>query len=319
MKKIALLLLSSWIFLFQHVFAQRQNTYFLKNNGDYVSKADSADIIRIVQEPENGSTLYPIKEFYVDGSKKSYGYSSKIDPPLYEGQFISFFKNGIRKQFANYVQGKTVDTVYNYFPNGKLYSALYYTQRGDSSVVQVVSVKDSAGSILATNGNGKAVFYDEDFKYITETGDVKNGKHDGDWVGELRATDTLRYKEVYADGKMLSGESTDGKGNVYHYTASELKPQFKGGIQAFYRQIARGVRYPPNLVSQRIEGVAYIKFVIFANGEINDVHAVNKVHPALASEAIRMVKAIKGWQPGIQKGRIVNVSYVVPISFALSR
>lgn len=316
MKKIVFLLLSC-IFLTLKVSAQRQNTYLLKNNGDYVTKGDSADYVRIVQEPVGGSTLYQVKEYYISGGKKSYGLSSRIDPPIYEGRVISFYENGIKKQFASYVHGKMTDSVFNYYPNGKLYSAMFYTQVGDSSIIDVRSVNDSTGVALVVNGNGHAVFYDGDFTHVTAQGNIKNGKYDGEWTGELRMTDTLRYKEVYAAGKMLSGESIDGKGNVYRYTTSEVKPHFKGGMQAFLQQVARGVRYPPNLAARNIQGVAHIKFVILPNGEITDVHAINDIDPAFAAEGIRVIKASKGWQPGSFKGRVVSVSYVVPISFSL--
>jgi TonB family protein len=318
MKKINFLLFSICILYALNVAAQRQNTYFLKNDGDYVKNADSADFIRIVQEPEKGSTLYLTKEFYRNGHKKSYGYSSRIDPPLYEGQFLSFFENGMKKQYINYVHGKIADTVFSYFPNGKLYTSMSYVPSGDSSIVNIKTVNDSSGAALVIEGNGHAILYDEDFKYITGKGKVKNGKYDGDWIGELRTKDTLSYKETYAEGKMLSGESNDGKGNVYHYTISEVKPHFKNGMQAFFSQIGRGVRYPPEAAARRIQGVAHIKFVILANGEISDVHAINDVYPDLAAEAIRVIKSSKGWQPGIQKGRIIKVSYIVPVSFTLS-
>jgi TonB family protein len=319
MKKIVFLVFSSFILLFASVYAQKQNIYFLKKNGYYVKNVDSADFIRIVQEPEKGSTLYPTKEFYKSGPRKSYGYSSRIDPPLYEGQFLSFFENGKKKQYIKYVNGKITDTTYNYFPNGEMYSALFYTPSGDSSIVYVKSVNDSTGTALVTDGNGHAVFYDEDFEYITGKGNVKNGRYDGEWTGELRAKDTLHYKEVYAEGKMLSGTSNDGKGNVYHYTTSEVKPHFKGGMKAFYEQIKRLTRYPPDLAAKRVQGVAHIKFIILKNGEISNVQAINDVHPGLAAEAIRVIKKSKGWQPGVQKGRLVSVSYFIPMSFSLGR
>ena len=318
MKKIVFLMFSSCMLLVFTASAQKQNVYFLKNNGDYVKKADSADFIRIVQEPEKGSTLYPTKEFYKSGPRKSYGYSSRIDPPLYEGPFLSFFENGMKKQYINYVKGKISDTTYNYFPNGKVYSALFYKPSGDSSIVYVKSVSDSTGTALVTDGNGHAVFYDRDFKYITGKGNVKNGKYDGEWVGELRTKDTLYYKEVYAEGKMISGTSNDGKGNVYHYTTSEVKPHFKGGMKAFYARVGRETRYPRDLAAQRIQGVAHIKFHILTTGEVSKVQAINDVNPGFAREAIRVIHTIKGWQPAVIKGRRVNAFYFIPMSFTLN-
>ena len=152
---------------------------------------------------------------------------------------------------------------------------------------------------------------------FTGISSLKDGKYDGEWTGELRTADTLHYKEVYANGKMLSGESNDGKGHVYHYTTSEIKPHFKGGMPAFLQQVARGIRYPPHLAARKIQGVAHIKFVILPNGEISDVHAINDVDPAFAAEGIRVIKASKGWKAGSLKGRVVSVSYVVPLSFSL--
>jgi TonB family protein len=316
MKKIVFLLFSC-ILLTLEVSAQRQNTYLLKHNGDYVTKEDSADYVRIVQEPVEGSTLYQVKEYYISGGKKSYGLSSRIDPPLYEGQVISFYQNGIKKQFANYVHGKIADSMYNYFPNGKLYSARFYTQVGDSTIIDVRSVNDSTGVPLVVNGNGHAVFYDENFSYVTGKGNIENGKYNGAWTGELRTSDTLRYKEVYSNGKMLSGESTDGKGHVYHYTRSEVEPHFQGGKNTFLKQVASRIKYPRHLAARKIQGVAHIKFVILPSGEIADVHAINDVDPGLAAEAIRVIKGSKAWEPGRQKGRPVRVSYVVPLTFSL--
>ncbi|MBG6234729.1 antitoxin component YwqK of YwqJK toxin-antitoxin module [Pedobacter sp. CAN_A7] len=317
MKYFVFLLFSSLLFVGLHVSAQKKNVYLLKNNGDYVKNADSADFIRSVEEPEKGSNLYPTKEFYMNGTRKSYGYSSKIDPPLYEGTFLSFFENGKKKQYKNYVKGKIIDTAFNYFPNGKVYSTLLYKPSGDSSIVYVKGVNDSTGAAMVTDGNGYAVLYDEDFKYITGKGNVKNGKYDGEWTGELRTKDTLHYKEVYAEGKMISGTSNDGKGNVYHYTTSDVKPNFKGGMKLFYRQVLQGFR-SRELVRQRIQGVAQVNFVILTSGEISDVHVINDVHTALASEAIRVIKAQKGWQPARQKGRAVKMMQTFPISLNIS-
>jgi hypothetical protein len=194
MKKIVFLIFSSCTLLVLDVSAQRQNTYFLKNNGEYVNKADSADFIRIVKEPGKGSTLYPTEEFYVSGHRKSYGYSSRIDPPLYEGQFTSFFENDRIKQSANFVRGKMADTVLSYFPNGKRYSSLFYVQSADSTIVYVESVNDFTGAPLVIAGDGEALLYDEDFKYITGKGNFKNGKYDGVWTGERLPLYHIRSK-----------------------------------------------------------------------------------------------------------------------------
>jgi hypothetical protein len=41
------------------------------------------------------------------------------------------------------------------------------------------------------------------------------------------------------------------------------------------------------------------------------------VYPSLDAEALRVVKAMKKWIPGMQDGEKVNVNYTVPINFVL--
>lgn len=60
------LFFSAFLGLVSGTFAQRQNQYFFKNNGVRVAVRDSADYLRIVQEPEPGSKLYKVNEYYLD-------------------------------------------------------------------------------------------------------------------------------------------------------------------------------------------------------------------------------------------------------------
>lgn len=59
-------------------FAQKQNIYFLKNDGREVKLKDSADFIRIIQEPDSGSTNFKVLEFYPDNSRKFIGEASLV-------------------------------------------------------------------------------------------------------------------------------------------------------------------------------------------------------------------------------------------------
>lgn len=318
MKKSVLLLFIACSLYLNAAAQQRQDVYFLKNNGMYVDNVDSADYIRVVQDKEKGALYYLTKEIYLNGNKKSLGYSSTINPPKYEGQFISYFENGRKKQLINYNGGKITDTVYSYYPNGNLYSAKTYSYNKDSTISYIRMMRDSSGKELVVNGKGNAVIYDDNFTYIMGKGPVADGVYDGEWLGEIRDHDTLTYKETYANGKLLSGESNDGKGNVYHYTIAYVKPGYEGGMNNFYKYLSRQVRYPPNMVSQRIQGKPEIEFTIYSDGRIGNIHPINHVHPELSAEAMRVIKLSKGWDPGMQKGRKVNVFYRIPISFSLS-
>lgn len=317
MKASFYLVLISFMLLGMPV-ALGQTTYYLKNNGDHAISKETADFTRIVSDRNEETVLYPMKELYLNGAVRSTAHSYRKDLPVYHGAFTAYFESGIKKQQLNYVRGIMVDTAMHYYPNGKLYQFVRHPKFGDSSLAYVETVNDSAGTALVKNGNGQAVIYDADFKYITAQGNIKDGTYDGAWTGEIRSDAVIRYKEIYENGKLLSGQSVDEQGNSYQYTESEVKPTFEGGIKNFYLYVIRNVRYPAQLASKRIPGVAQISFVVLKNGKVTDAQAINDVHPALAAEAIRILKGAKGWIPGRRKGKPVDMAFVMPFTFNIA-
>jgi len=303
------------------IFAQKQNVYLIKDNGQYVETRDSADYIRIVQEPDKGSDLYIINEYYKDGKIKSMGLSRKVDPPSYVGIYRSMYNNGNKKQVANYVKGMLNGTVFNYYPNGKLYTSYVYNDTTPGSGItsyQVIEVNDSTGKPLVKDGNGLCALYDNDFKHIISRGMIKNGEYDGVWTGEDPGLH-LSYKETYENGKMISGESTGEDHVTLTYTRSHIQPEYKGGVNSFYRYLGTSIRYPPNCQRMGIQGIVLLKFIVEKNGSLTDIKVVNYVDEELAAEAVRVLKQSPRWTPGTMRGRTVRVTYTVPISFSLGR
>jgi TonB family protein len=316
MKKFSFLIFTVLLFSL-NVDAQRKNTYLLKNNGEYVSNADSADYVRQVEEPAKDSDLYPTKEYYINGSRKSVGQTSRIEPLCLEGRHISFFKNGKRKQISTYLHGKIIDSVYNYYPNGKLYTISYRRSPIDTSIY-ITTLKDSTGKDLVVNGTGEGITFDDDFNYITEKGNFKDGLREGLWTGEIKDK-KITFKEVYAAGKVVSGESKDENGQTYQYTKSFIQPEFTGGMKAFYQFIARNVRYPRDAVDKRAQGTVIVRFTVLTDGTLSNIHAINYADKDLVTEAVRMMKTSKKWQPGVYRGKISAITFDSPITFTLGQ
>jgi len=66
-----------------------------------------------------------------------------------------------------------------------------------------------------------------------------------------------------------------------------------------------------------IQGKVYVTFVVSKDGSVANTKIARGVDPLLDAEALRVVNGLPKWQPGKQKGKAVNVSYTVPINFAL--
>lgn len=97
----------------------------------------------------------------------------------------------------------------------------------------------------------------------------------------------------------------------------EKMPEFPGGEQELRNYIAKAIDYPKPAVEKGIQGKVYVTFVVAKDGSVKNAKVVRGVDPILDKEAIRVVSNLPKWTPGEQRGKKVNVSYTVPISFVL--
>jgi len=304
-------------------FAQKQNVYYLKNDGRYVDIRDSADYIRIVREPDSASTLYNVFEFYKKGEKKLIGKSSSIDPLVLEGQCVTYYKSGRRRASATYKNGRVVGTEYEFYPNGNIYLEKEYPDNGnlyndiDNNFI-VKSLLDSLGAVLVKDGNGYYKGYDDKFTYVEEEGPIKDGKRDGLWKGIFKEYNT-GFTETYANGVLVSGSSTGKDGKIANYTGARgVPPSFKGGLDAFYKYLGGHIHYPEDELNRNIQGKVLIGFVVEKDGKVSNIKVLKSVTPNIDAEAVRVIRNSTAWVPATLFGVPVRVYYDVPINFALN-
>ena len=97
----------------------------------------------------------------------------------------------------------------------------------------------------------------------------------------------------------------------------EQMPQFPGGMPAMMKWLTDNMKYPKEAQDAKQQGRVIASFTVEKDGSITDVRVVKSLAPALDEEAIRVVKAMPKWNPGMQNGEPVRVKYTVPISFLL--
>jgi len=97
----------------------------------------------------------------------------------------------------------------------------------------------------------------------------------------------------------------------------EEMPEFPGGEAALRNFIAQTIKYPVAAQDLGIQGRVYVSFVVSKTGKVIDAKIARGVDPVLDKEALRVVNALPLWKEGMQRGKPVNVSYTVPINFAL--
>lgn len=97
----------------------------------------------------------------------------------------------------------------------------------------------------------------------------------------------------------------------------EKAPEFPGGVQALMKFLQDNVKYPQNARDANIEGRVICQYVVTTDGSIADIKVIRGVDPSLDEEAVRVIKSMPKWKPGMQNGQPVNVRYTIPISFKL--
>lgn len=99
--------------------------------------------------------------------------------------------------------------------------------------------------------------------------------------------------------------------------APDKMPEYVGGQDALMKKLSENLIYPSECVEAEIQGKVVVKFVVNTNGKIGNIEVVKSVHPALDTEAVRVVALLDNWIPGKMNGESVRVYYSLPISFKL--
>jgi TonB family protein len=328
MKKIILLVFLC--IMFSKAYAQKkQNIYFLKNNGKKVALKDSADYIRVIQEPDSGETAFILREFYINEKRKTTGKVSAFEPNLvYEGVVMRFDKEGKRKEITTYERGMPLGMSYEYFSNGKMRRQTEYltfvpqgnftpftsTMGPFNPKSKLVYLADSLGNELVKDGNGyvrNVTVFGKDEQ--TEEGGYTDGLKHGVWKGSSSASATS-FVETYEMGKLVGGESIRERVK-YPYTNDGAPPSFKGGIKEFYEYVGYATRYPADAARDRISGTVIISFTVEKDGRTSEVKIEQSVFSSIDEEAKRVVLSSPKWIPGTMRGLPVRVRYNIPLKF----
>jgi TonB-dependent SusC/RagA subfamily outer membrane receptor len=98
----------------------------------------------------------------------------------------------------------------------------------------------------------------------------------------------------------------------------DVMPTFNGGdLLAFRDWVQAQLKYPKEAFDNRIQGTETVKFVIERDGSLSDIESANSVHPLLYAEAERVLSRSPKWTPGMNKGKPVRVSYILPLMFKI--
>ncbi len=101
------------------------------------------------------------------------------------------------------------------------------------------------------------------------------------------------------------------------FMVAEQMPEFPGGMKELLKFLHNNLKYPENAMKNNVQGRVIVQFVVEKDGTPTEFKVLRSVDPDLDAEALRVMKAMPKWKPGMQKGQVVRVKFTVPVSFKL--
>lgn len=142
---------------------------------------------------------------------------------------------------------------------------------------------------------------------VSGTGRVK--------VGYEAGIDTLVM--VYSDS--LLDESyitrTLEKDTLYYKVDKPAEP--KEGMQNFFNNLSKKMRYPVFAQLAGKEGIVYMSFVIDKTGEVAECKPRTPDGSVFEKKALKKLEGLPHWNPAMVKGKPVKVAYTLPVRFKL--
>ena len=131
---------------------------------------------------------------------------------------------------------------------------------------------------------------------------------------------TKAYKAIKPNPAMPirnppSSETINGK----VYTSVEEPAVFPTGIPGLMQYIAHSLKYPAEAKSRGIQGKVLVQFVVLPTGAIGLATVKKGIGNGCDEEALRVVRQMPRWIPGMQNGKPVATQFVLPIQFSLEK
>lgn len=102
--------------------------------------------------------------------------------------------------------------------------------------------------------------------------------------------------------------------NIIHDIV-QVQPEFPGGTAALYKFLGKHLKFTEVAIQNNISGTVIVQFVVERDGSISNIEVIKEPGGGLGNEAIRVMKLMPKWKPGLQNNTSVRVKMRAPIKF----
>ncbi len=211
-------------------------------------------------------------------------------------------------------------------------TTVYVETKSDDKVIEKNDKNKTVSNVRLEGDkiylNDKEVTYDELVTYLESNKALLNIKVANDEksketlakVRELARQNqilTINYEQV----RFLPAEDSEmQKPQDQAEEKVEKMPTFQGGdLQKFALWVYQNMKYPQEAVDKKIQGRVIVEFVVAKDGTVSSTKVLNNAPEILSAEAERVIKSSPKWEAGEHKGKKVNVKFVIPVVFKVTK
>jgi protein TonB len=84
-----------------------------------------------------------------------------------------------------------------------------------------------------------------------------------------------------------------------------------------YKFLSQNIKYPNEAMKNKNSGKVFLRFIVEKDGTLSDIQLMKGIGYGFDLEAIRVVKTMPNWIPGMNANKAVRCYYNLPISFSI--
>ena len=135
--------------------------------------------------------------------------------------------------------------------------------------------------------------------------------------GEGGDDDEALLQDLQDDNdKALASLDVDPSNPLNFHIVEDL-PQFPGGAVEFMKWLTRNLQYPAIARSRKTQGKVVAVFYVEKDGSVSGIKVTQSLSPECDREALRVLRKMPKWQPGIQNDQPCRTKVSIPIVFKL--
>lgn len=136
--------------------------------------------------------------------------------------------------------------------------------------------------------------------------------------GEGEEDDETLLKELQQEEeeKPLASMDVDPANPLNFHIVEDL-PKYPGGAVELMKWLTRNLRYPASARNRKTQGRVVAVFYIEKDGSVTGISITQSLSPECDREALRVLRMMPKWEPGIQNDQPCRTKVCIPIVFKL--